>query len=133
MNREFKFRAWDNVNIEMLFFEGFNWHDEYDLCYLGGKLNVPAGDNLNWMQYTGLKDKESNDIYEGDLYVVAEPSGDGIGVYQVMFVNGAFVGGKSNSSCQPVGWDEEMLDHPDRWLKVIGNIHQHPHLLNQIV
>jgi len=67
MSREIKFRAWDNVNFRMFHFGGFCWHDEYDLCYIDGKLDVPAGDNLEWMQFTGLKDKNGKEIYEGDI------------------------------------------------------------------
>jgi uncharacterized phage protein (TIGR01671 family) len=66
--REIKFRAWDDKNKQMSrpltltdiarienreswFYTsiGFEWH------------------KLIWLQYTGLKDKSGNEIYEGDL------------------------------------------------------------------
>jgi uncharacterized phage protein (TIGR01671 family) len=66
--REIKFRAWDNFNKRMLGpFGPFRWHDEYDLLYLEGTLDVPAGDNLDFVQFTGLTDRNGKEIYEGDV------------------------------------------------------------------
>jgi uncharacterized phage protein (TIGR01671 family) len=62
--REIKFRAWDMGNKEMI----------NDYCFLdkGNKFNSYAIiDNLkvieSVMQYTGIKDKNGKEIYEGDI------------------------------------------------------------------
>jgi len=77
--REIKFRAWDNINKRICYFQpGFEWNDEYDLWYLSpadwGKRvsDVPYGENINLMQFTGLKDKNGKEIYEGDIFRVEE-------------------------------------------------------------
>ena len=57
--REIKFRAWDGKevkrDIELMFFDG-GWSMH----------GVPKGDAI-LMQYTGLKDKNGKEIYEGDI------------------------------------------------------------------
>jgi hypothetical protein len=87
--------------------------------------------NVILEQFTGLKDKNGKEIYVGDIYRHKHSST----LYQVMFLSGAFVGGKNESSCSPLGWqvDKKGKDlAPDSadWLVVIGNIHEDAKLLS---
>ena len=68
MNREIKFRAWDKEENEMI----YDVQDTYDYkCNGDGAHEESFGQVLRdktyeVMQYVG-KDKEKNDIYEGDI------------------------------------------------------------------
>jgi uncharacterized phage protein (TIGR01671 family) len=123
--REIKFRAWDTEEKRMVDFSNpkngieyccgdfsvsSGW-DSYDCPTYQGEVNAII------MQYTGLKDKNGVEIYEGDV-VHYPKSGDGEFVGVVIFNDLSFivehdVGG----SCLDSGFE------------VIGNIHENPELL----
>ena len=77
------------------------------------------------MQYTGLKDKEGRDIYEGDI--LNSP----LTQNAVTFEDGTFIW------CgEPLGWDLNGDDNPvvlntNEWATVIGNIYENPELLTK--
>lgn len=66
--REIKFRVWDSENKELC--GVFTLEDMGLECFPSGFLNTEytqLKEGLVWQQYTGLKDKNNKDIYEGDI------------------------------------------------------------------
>ena len=100
--REIKFRVWDNLDKTMDSAENTTYIEN----------NRPSEFNeFVFMQYTGLKDKNDVDIYEGD-YMLDSHSGSHA---EVKFIKGAFI----------VEFDNEIQDLYDWTCEcVIGNIYQ---------
>jgi uncharacterized phage protein (TIGR01671 family) len=121
--REIKFRAWDEERkyfIELgightpLFFN----HE--------GKLKSDYG-CIKIMQYTGLKDKNGKEIYEGDIvkwnqYFLGSKKAEEIELKTstVYWHNGAWV------LSEDKGWNASIYNN----IEVIGNIYENPELLN---
>jgi len=108
--REIKFRAWDDTSKEMHFFR-FGEQSSCDGTYQ--KNTMPL------MQYTGLKDKNGKEIYEGDI--VKAPHDFGPGGFSerqfTVFFNNVAGGYQWNY------WDMSKAE-------IIGNIYEDGNLLN---
>jgi uncharacterized phage protein (TIGR01671 family) len=86
------------------------------------KLLPVVGDDVIFMQYTGLKDKNGVEIYEGDIICMADGP-----VYTVWWNAGGFGIKNVNDDAVQVG----SLVKGFRISEVIGNIYENPELLNQ--
>lgn len=125
--REIKFRAWDRVEREII-----EWEELKTISVLLAYLeNCEKTDARILMQYTGLKDKNGKEIYEGDI-VAIENSGN----WEVIFKLGSFgffQGDKKISDCYGITPKWEIIDkhgYVDGF-EIIGNKYQHPELLQQ--
>ena len=119
--RELKFRIWDKNKNEWLGASDSNSLEWYGFHLVGECMTVQAPphwalDNGVVEQYTGLKDKNSVEIYEGD--VVSEHKGDIKGEV-VQSVTGewqiAWAGIFGGYSC--------LYDHTSL-CEVVGNVHE---------
>ena len=127
--REIKFRAWYKTEKTM------RLKVEYDLSPM---LGWPEGYEL--MQFTGLKDKNDKEIYEGDILdIKIWNSGDPKRVKLV--VGGIYAGAFIFDNCQD--YEKVFNEFNVMYLKdldigvapedeaiVIGNIYENPDLLN---
>ena len=120
--RELKFRAWDG---ERYLCDG-EWHMTVD----GKPITYDEEDGYVWdvkltvEQYTGLKDKNGREIYEGDIVTL---NGEWEEIEHgdcsiVTFENGCFRVGN--------GYENEAGSYLSDW-RIIGNIHENPELLKE--
>lgn len=116
MKREIKFRAWSGDNNRMSPPENiFNLRGNTSFHF-----NGTEGSNAVLMQFTGLKDKNGVEIYEGDI---CESIGQR---FVVGFKNGSFSAEYSDKSedCFYLGNADENR------FEVIGNFYQNPELID---
>ena len=122
--RELKFRAWDRVKRKMLYgVSPFNVHitDENEPLL---SLEYSKHDDCEFEQYTGLKDKNGKEIYEGDIVEYAYTRCKYIVVYRRY--DASFVLENDDR--------EEIIHlHYDRQsdYEVAGSIHENPELLEE--
>jgi len=123
--REIKFRAWDGKK----WLDGhlFNIGLFYGNVQRNGSRGTVGGVTLD--QYTGLKDKNGKEIYEGDVLQV--DGGGRPAILKVDFKDGQYVvypdwleKGEYNPLNAYTNWKEEIMT-----LEVIGNIHENKYLL----
>ncbi len=126
MNRKIKFRAWDNENKYMITSKqgiftalrnSMNITVQDNGYYNNGDLLKPNKEKYTLMQYTGLKDKNGVEVYEGDKvmfdYEWTEPNEIGVITWN-----------KDTASFQIKGHiPSSSMKHLDR-MKVIGNIYE---------
>jgi hypothetical protein len=121
--REIKFRAWDDKQIVLDWF----YVDEGNGHLIPSQRQHHA---VVLMQYTGLKDKNGKEIYEGD--VVMSPSGVREVAWNQLHLSwGLWTNGGQHENML-ADWINDDGTAPKEWedksLEVIGNIYENPEL-----
>ena len=106
--REIKFRAWSEPLKLMQFFENDNG--------MLGKNGEIHRENYKIMQYTGLKDSNGKEIYEGDI--VKGTNGLKGGPSEVFYGYGTW---------QPFSY---LGNYDGNCFEVVGNIYENPELIS---
>lgn len=133
--REIKFRAWDGkkmYNHGILKFNGLiiKQYVEYNQYCCEEQIKEKSAQH-DIMQFTGLKDLDEIEIYEGDIIhwvVIGDIEGNpedigrerDMGNHEVIFKNGKF------SIPKP----EIPIGHINTSVKIIGNIYKNPELID---
>jgi hypothetical protein len=117
MKREIKFRAWNEKEKEMLYFDLFGTDEGFYIGIEGSRMI----DKFHIMQCTGLKDKNGKEWYEGDIVRVNQraPSHETIWddnqmAWKIRCIN-----------------NDSIFNINAPLFEIIGNLHEQPELINQ--
>lgn len=136
--REIKFRAWvetDDSEAEMMYFDKFEFDNG---LWFSSNKHVDKYHAI--MQYTGLKDKNGKEIYEGDIlrgskypfisegkenyYALIQWSEDNAGFYSYPIICSDRVRG---GACEDHVFEDGQ--NSAKTFEIIGNIYENPELI----
>ena len=135
--REIKFRAWDKKKKKWL-----HGYKELGGCHILGEtillgewcsVEMARLNDIEVMQYTGLKDKNGKEIYEGDLLKYINPKNQRKEqpLHEVKWSDG-----KAKFVFIPIGGDGTDNPHGmcsvERF-EIIGNIYENPDLIGGVL
>jgi len=120
MSRKLWFRAWNAQLKHMIYF------DMHHMLFNYGSVTGTIQSSIlglrpeDVMQYTGLKDNNNQEIYEGDIVRV-----EGVSIGQIQYAIGGF------RITYADGHKQSMEDITQENIEVIGNTYEPPHVLPQ--
>lgn len=126
--RKIKFRCWDIANKKMR-----SDKDLWDIAYNEIFIHTPDQRALNIMQYTGLKDINGTEIYEGDIVEYVNKGTKGIG----KIVYGLYDNEHQTDLGYYIQWLNQEYWRNDlgywkkKGIEVRGNIYENPTLLEE--
>ncbi|KXY30101.1 hypothetical protein AT268_17500 [Bacillus cereus] len=138
--REIKFRVWSK-HTKKMFYEGFYISQNGDL-FQNDSLDYKNKDSFEVMQYTGLKDKNGKEIYEGDILECTSELLTNYGTTrtgrfettykQVIWLTDSWGYRVLKSKHIVEGAERKGLEVAIKFGVVCGNIYENPELLNGV-
>lgn len=130
--REIKFRAWDKHEKEMSYSVNVYSESDGEMWWSADHINPETGDTICsfdgkagvLMQFTGLKDRNGKEIYEGDIWNGKEVK---FGSFYAYLENG--LGGGYYVTGFYITNNDGIEEPVESGGKVIGNIYENPELL----
>jgi hypothetical protein len=127
--REIKFRAWDKQDKRMIVDEQIfipvkvtnKGVIRLSPNHIENLWDFADSSRFEIMEYTGLKDKNHFEIYEGDIL-----SHDKFGILKVVFQSGKF------DCVDSLNCSVKCLGKINEWTTILGNIFENPELLEVI-
>lgn len=125
--REIKFRIWvkeKKAIFEVILIDYVTKKVTYLLERVGHLLSIRDAkfNDIEFMQYTGLKDKNEKEIYEGDIFH--------IGSKKILYVVEWIDCGLKGRQIKNKSWIG--LDYWKDDIEVIGNIYENPELMEEV-
>lgn len=146
MNREIRFRAWDNKNKYMVDASYGNWisfdgvpYEEADRKYDTPNIEIEVSRDLILMQSTGTYDKNKKEIYEGDVIKLVNEDNETIRVLcefgtarrningNLVDITGFYFKLESGFKSFPIV-ENYLGKHDLELFEIIGNVYETPEL-----
>lgn len=130
--REIKFRAWDKKYKEMIpdiwIAPEYGWLVLSDNDALAER-ERPGEDQIILMQYTGLKDKNGKEIYEGDVVKIVHPFKNRKYIGEIIWDEWCFNG--KDFYFTHFDYPSEIFSQGTEYIEIIGNVYENPELIKE--
>ena len=138
-NREVKFRIFSRTFTEdkMFYDVGCEWENDglWWFCNNKTRLFQLGSTRFNLMQYTGIKDKNGKEIYEGDILQIPalhsdQPESNPYDIVQIIIRNGCTMWKDISTGKEELIYLWLGDSDTDEDSTIIGNIYENPELIN---
>lgn len=120
--REIKFRAWNEITKHMSYSGTWSLAGNCDLFNTVDEF-FNSENHVRFMQFTGLKDKNGKEIYEGDVILSENFNSTHLVIWGPRI--------QATVIRHQAGWPPQYLDCEYAGWKVIGNIYENPELIKE--